>query len=168
MKIKKKFGRPSKYKKIDPAIIAILCQAGLTDVQMSKALQVTERTWNNWKNKNLEFFQSLKTNKAIADGRIEASLFQRAEGYSHPEDKIFLGKDNEPVIVHTTKHYPPDTAAAFIWLKNRKGWKDKVDMEAKVTEMPPLDYSKLSTKKLKLLKALMEEAKPVEEEENNG
>lgn len=28
-----------------------------------------------------------------------------------------------------TKHYPPDTAAAFIWLKNRAGWRDKQDIE---------------------------------------
>jgi hypothetical protein len=165
MKVKKKFGRPSKYEEIDPAIVAILCQAGLTDVQMSSVLRITERTWNNWKSKNLDFFQSLKTNKAIADGRIVASLFQRAEGYSHPEDKIFLGKDNVPVIVPTIKHYPPDTAAAFIWLKNRCGWQDKMEMKAEVTEMPAIDFSKLSTEKLRILKALLEEAKPDKKED---
>lgn len=127
MKVKKKYGRPSKFKKIDPAIIELLARSGYTDVEMAAILGVTERTWNNWKKKNEVFFQSLKDNKGIADGRIVASLFQRAEGYSHPEDKIFLGKDGAPVVVHTTKHYPPDTAACIYWLKNRRSseWKER-------------------------------------------
>jgi hypothetical protein len=29
------------------------------------------------------------------------------------------------------KYYPPDTAAAFIWLKNRRGWKDKQELDHK-------------------------------------
>jgi len=30
-------------------------------------------------------------------------------------------------VTEVTKHYPPDTAAAFIWLKNRRPdlWRDK-------------------------------------------
>jgi hypothetical protein len=130
---KKKFGRPSKYNKIDPAIVEILCRVGFTDKEMSAILGVTEKTWNNWKNKNADFLQSLKENKGIADGRIEASLFQRAEGYSHPEDKIFLGKDGQPVVVHTTKHYPPETIAAIFWLKNRQPtrWRDRKEFEVK-------------------------------------
>jgi hypothetical protein len=40
------------------------------------------------------------------------------------------------MIVPTTKHYPPDTAAAIIWLKNRQPerWRDKIEQEVKVTK----------------------------------
>ena len=33
-------------------------------------------------------------------------------------------------IVHYTEHFPPDTAAAFIWLKNRQPhrWRDKKEV----------------------------------------
>jgi hypothetical protein len=35
----------------------------------------------------------------------------------------------EIVITPTVKHYPPDTSAATLWLKNRQGavWRDKVE-----------------------------------------
>lgn len=34
-------------------------------------------------------------------------------------------------LTELTKHYPPDTVAAFIWLKNRqpKLWKDKIELK---------------------------------------
>lgn len=32
-------------------------------------------------------------------------------------------------ITPIVKHYPPDTAAAFIWLKNRAGWRDKQEVD---------------------------------------
>ena len=37
--------------------------------------------------------------------------------------------EGEVIITDITKHYPPDTAAAFIWLKNRQGWRDKQELE---------------------------------------
>jgi hypothetical protein len=60
-------------------------------------------------------------------------LYQKALGYSHPEDKIFIC-DGDPVIVPTIKHYPPDTMAASLWLRNRKSskWKDKTETDVNV------------------------------------
>lgn len=52
-------------------------------------------------------------------------LFQRAVGYSHPEEKVF--QYNGEIITHMiTKHYPPDTQAAQFWLRNRQPerWKE--------------------------------------------
>jgi hypothetical protein len=56
-------------------------------------------------------------------------------GYSHDAVKIFPdgGKDDQgnrtPLLVPYKEHYPPDTAAAIFWLKNRqkKKWRDKVE-----------------------------------------
>lgn len=122
-------GRPTKYGSIDIEQVKRLAELGLTDKQMAYALSISEATLNTYKEKP-EFLESLKQGKAISDERVERSLFDRATGYSHPEDKMFC--HNGIVIVEpTTKHYPPDTTAAIFWLKNRKPkeWRDKQEME---------------------------------------
>jgi hypothetical protein len=62
-------------------------------------------------------------------------LYRRAIGYSHPETHICVVA-GEVIQTPIVKHYPPDTAAAFIWLQNRRrgDWKhrreDSGDMTA--------------------------------------
>lgn len=56
-----------------------------------------------------------------------AALFQRAVGYSHPAVKFFFDKDAGRVVSQKyTEHYPPDTGACVMWLKNRqpKHWRE--------------------------------------------
>lgn len=125
----KKRGQPSKFEKVKDIVIR-LAKYGLTDKQMAEIIGVTEQTVNNWKKANPSFFESLKSEKEIADAKVERSLFERATGYSHAEDKIF-NDNGQPLVVPTIKHYPPDTTAAIFWLKNRKPaeWRDKQDVE---------------------------------------
>ena len=125
-------GRPTKYKEEYAEQAYKLCLLkNTTDADLAAFFDVDESTVNNWKQGYPEFFESIKNGKDIADAKVAASLFDRATGYSHPEDKIFLGKDNEPVIVPTTKHYPPDATSMIFWLKNRKPdvWRDKQELE---------------------------------------
>ena len=119
--------RPTKYKTEYEEQAYRLCLLGATDEEMVGFFGVTERTLNRWK-KRKGFCQSIKRGKLNADANVAESLYKRACGYEHPEDKIFC-TDGKITTVETTKHYPPDTAAAFIWLKNRAGWKDKSDIE---------------------------------------
>ena len=130
----KKAGRPTKYKAELNEKAFRLCLLGLTDDKLADSLEIDVSTLNVWKNKYPKFKESIKAGKEDADAKVAASLYERARGYSHPEDKIFCN-NGEITVAPTTKHYPPDTAAAFIWLKNRAGWKDKteVDNNAKVT-----------------------------------
>lgn len=123
-------GRPSKYRPEFAEQVFKLCLLGLTDAELAKYFEVDEATVNRWKQEHPEFCESLRRGKEDADAEVAQKLYERAKGYSHPEDKIFV-HDGQPVIVPTTKHYPPDTAAAFIWLKNRKSttWKDKQEIE---------------------------------------
>lgn len=107
---------------------------GSTDAQMADFFGVSEQTINAWKKVHPIFLESIKRGKEQADANIAHSLYHRAKGYSHKEDKVFAmgsdqeGNPKEPLIVETTKHYPPDTAAAFIWLKNRRrNWSDKTN-----------------------------------------
>lgn len=122
--------RPTSYREEYAEKARKLCLLGLTDVQLAEVFDVTEKTLNNWKHAHPEFFQSLKAGKEIADGEVAASLYSRACGYSHLEEKVFC--TNGEITTHETiKHYPPDTAAAFIWLKNRQPqiWRDKPEGE---------------------------------------
>jgi hypothetical protein len=126
----KKRGRPSKF---DPKMLAqakFLARRGCTDRDLAEFFGVDEKTINTWKAKHPEFLQSLKAGKHESDTAVERSLYERAMGYSHPEDKIFQ-YDGKPLVVPTVKHYPPDTVAAIFWLKNRRPerWREKVEHE---------------------------------------
>ena len=125
----KENGRPSKFEQVKDMLYK-MASYGMTDKQMADVVGVSEQTVNNWKLKDPNFLESLKAEKEIADARVERSLFERATGYSHAEDKIF-NDNGTPLVVPTVKHYAPDTTAAIFWLKNRKPkeWRDKHDIE---------------------------------------
>jgi DNA-binding XRE family transcriptional regulator len=108
------------------SVIKLLAEKGFTDAEMAQVFDVTEQTFNNWKKQRPEFFESLKEWKLKADEEVERALFERAKGYSHPEDKIF-NNNGEPLIIPTVKHYPPETAACVVWLANRQPNKWKKD-----------------------------------------
>lgn len=123
-------GRPSKYQPEVAEQAYKLCLLGATDKEMADFFGVAESTFHLWKKEHKEFSEALKRGKIIADANVAKSLYHRALGYSHPEDKIF-NDNGEPLIVPTTKHYPPDPTAAIFWLKNRKPaeWRDKRDVQ---------------------------------------
>lgn len=133
-------GRPTRYRKEFPLQAEKLCRLGATDVQLGDFFGVTEQTITGWKKKYPEFFASIKLGKMDPDDQVERALFQRALGYEHDEDKIF-NADGKPLVVPTVKHYPPDTAAAFIWLKNRRpaAWRDKKEIAIEAIDIgkPP-------------------------------
>lgn len=126
-------GRPTKYKDVDLEKVKLLAAKGWTDAEMAEFFDVDPSTWHRWKGKYEEFCESLKNWKEEADQRVERSLYERANGYSHPEDKIF-NDGGEALVVPTVKHYAPDTTAAIFWLKNRKPseWRDKQELDANV------------------------------------
>lgn len=123
-------GRPTDYKSEYAKQAEKLCLLGATDEDIADFFGVSARTIYRWKNVHEEFCQSLKVGKEKADDLVERSLYQRALGYVHDEDKIF-NDNGSPMIVPTKKYYPPDTTAAIFWLKNRRKeqWRDKHEVE---------------------------------------
>lgn len=121
-------GRHSGKDTVDMVLLQKLYRFGLDDKQVAEILNVTEQTINNWKKSDEKFFASLKSWKGEADEKVEKSLYQRACGYSHPEEVIyqFQGKI---IRANTIKHYPPEPISCIFWLKNRKRleWKDRWD-----------------------------------------
>lgn len=126
---KRKVGRPTSYRDEYAEQAYKLCLLGATDKELADFFEVSEQTLNAWKHKVPKFLESLKRGKLIADAEVAEKLYQRALGYSHPEDKIF-NDQGKPLIVPTVKQYPPDAGAAKLWLINRQGnkWRDKTDV----------------------------------------
>ena len=133
-KITKANGRPSKYTEKTADQAYRLCLLGYTDIELAKFFEIAESTLNRWKHDYPEFWECLKNGRENADAEVARSLYQRARGYSHREDKVFC--QNGEIIVHeTVKHYPPDTQAAIFLLKNRQPdkWKDKTEQDINLT-----------------------------------
>lgn len=76
------------------------------------------------------FMRAIKKGREEADANVGKSLYQRACGYSHPEDKIHVTKDGDVITIPTTKHYPPDATSCIFWLKNRRPdqWREKKEV----------------------------------------
>lgn len=132
----KKRGRPSKYEDISSRLIEIekLAMHGLTDKEMSDILGIAESTLNKYKLEHPDFSESIKRGKIVADLEVEKSLYKRAVGFEYEEIQQEGQNDGNggikiKSVKKTKKYIAPDTAAAFIWLKNRRGWKDKQDIE---------------------------------------
>jgi hypothetical protein len=121
-------GRPTKYQPEYDEQAYKLCLLGATDAKLADFFGVNEDTVHEWKKVHTSFSESITRGKDRADAEIAEALFHRAKGYSHAEDDIRTVAA-EIVITPTVKHYPPDTQAASLWLRNRQPqlWRDKVD-----------------------------------------
>ena len=129
----KKVGRPTKYKSEFCENAYKLCLLSAIDKDLADFFETSEVTINAWKKAHPEFLKSIKKGKIQADANVAEKLYQRACGYSHPDVHI-SNYQGDITVTDITKHYPPDTGAAFIWLKNRAGWKDKNETEIKVAK----------------------------------
>ncbi|GKV89289.1 terminase [Pectobacterium carotovorum] len=126
---KNKGGRPSAYREEFAEQARKLCLLGATDKELAEFFEVSEATINNWKLVHYEFLESIKRGKQIADGEVADRLYQRAMGFIAPDIDIRV-IENKIVETPLEKYYPPDTAAAIFWLKNRQKdkWREKQDV----------------------------------------
>jgi len=106
------------------------CLLGATDAKLAVLLSVNEDTIHEWKKVHPSFSESITRGKEVADAEIAEALFHRAKGYSHPEVNV-SNYQGQITLTPLTKHYPPDTQAASLWLRNRQSstWRDKIDHE---------------------------------------
>lgn len=121
---------------------------GLTDEQIAGNMGINVRTLYNWKKRNVQIFQSLKTNKELADIEVENALRKKALGFHETEQTVSTRKTveyengkrvreiTEPIVTEVEKYYPPDTTAQIFWLKNRKPeqWREKQEQKVDLTE----------------------------------
>jgi len=127
-KVKKKRGRGPKYIPEFCELAERACMLGAINADLARKFGVHLATIKRWMKKYPDFRASIIKGRETADEEVAISLYKRATGYSHPDVHIssYMG---QVTITPIIKHYPPDTAAAFIWLKNRRPdlWRDKTD-----------------------------------------
>ena len=116
-------GRPTDYKEEYNEQVYKFSLLGATDEQIADFFDICTSTLNNWKKIYPQFLASIKRGKLNADAEIAQALYHRAKGYRHPKVHVSNYR-GQITLTDLTEHYPPDTAAAFIWLKNRAGWRD--------------------------------------------
>ena len=127
----------SKYETdVKPRLVEIEAwkRDGLTDEQIYINLGISKQSFYKYKEKYVDFFDSLKKGKEVADIEVENALFKRAIGYRYKEKikevKEIDGKKTV-FIKEVEKEMPGDVGAQIFWLKNRKSskWKDKQDID---------------------------------------
>ena len=124
-------------------LVEMWARDGLTDEQIAEKLDISVASFYNYKNEHLEFLESLKKGKEVADYEVENALFKKALGYNAKVKKAFKVKEvlyeNGKKLKETERieyaedevHIPADTTAQIFWLKNRKPnvWRDKQEIE---------------------------------------
>ena len=124
-------GRPTKYKVEYDDLARGIFELGATEEEAAKILKVSVPTFEEWKKRHPKFLKAIIEGKDSFDVRmVEGALKHRALGYTHDEEKVFCAHGE--ITTHTVKkHYPPDTAAALFWLRNRDRdrWKDKQEID---------------------------------------
>jgi len=153
---KKKMGRPTQYNPIKHNKQAHeLAELGATNDQIAEALNITTETLNQWRIKYPDFSDSIKSGKDKTDDEVELSLLSRAKGMKVKkvrviqigDERIEVDGEGRKFVVKSVRkemsedEIPPDTAAAFIWLKNRRRdtWRDKHDLELTGRDGAPLE-----------------------------
>lgn len=124
--------RPSKFKPEFVEQAQKLCALGATDEDLADFFGVNRATIWRWAQSNEEFCSTIKAGKAIADSRVEMSLYHKAIGYTFDSVKVFMPANAPaPVYAPIREHVAPDTTAMIFWLKNRKPqeWRDKQEMD---------------------------------------
>jgi transposase-like protein len=125
-------GRPTKYSEDLSKQAYKLYLLKATDEEVADFFGVCVATLFNWRGEHPEFLEATTRGKTQADAEVAEKLRERALGYSHKAVKIFMPAGAEkPVYAEYTEHYPPDTQAASLWLRNRQPekWRDKTDHE---------------------------------------
>ena len=132
-------GRPPKYRPEFAERVTDLCLLGATNEELAKVFGVDDATISRWLDKTPEFRSAVKQGRELADMKVARALYLKATGqWTRPAVKIATRIEILPNgteiksehIVPYVEHFPPDTAAAFIWLKNRQPhrWRDKKEV----------------------------------------
>lgn len=148
--------------------------AGATDFEITEEFGIDQRTLYKWRARDPQFAAALTLAKDVADGRIEASLYQKAHGYTYRSEEIKV-VDGVVVRVPTVTHVPPDTTAMIFWLKNRQRahWTDQQDVnitasvDLKGGDLRAIALAMLATMKAGLMAPIIdheEQATPINSE----
>lgn len=149
-------GRPKKITKAIAEQIQFLLAHGITEEKAAEVLGLERSTIYRAKS-DPQFCNAVLESKSAANKEIVKSLYLRAIGYSHPEEKVFCSEGNI-VRAETMKHYPPDVGAITLWLINcdRENWRKEIQHEEnRPNNKPPMIrlFSKIDGKEAAAIRA---------------
>ena len=131
-------GRPTDYRPEYVDQVEGLCKLGATDEDIANFFDVCVSTIDTWKNKYPEFLGAIRNGKELADIRVAEALYKKATGYTYETEA-----PTRDGPVKLTQYAHPDTAAAFIWLKNRRRdkWSDTRREEISGPDGKPIEVN---------------------------
>lgn len=92
---------------------------------------VNRSTYYDYYNNDEDFKNSVDSISDQALDFVESKLFERINGYEHPEDKVFNNNGVE-MVVPVIKHYPPDPTSMIFYLKTKgkkRGYIEKTEID---------------------------------------
>jgi transcriptional regulator with XRE-family HTH domain len=141
-----------------------MARAGLTLEQMAEELGIASGTMDKWRAKHPELKDAMKPGVDFVDALVEGSLLKRALGYEVVEvirERVPVGFNGTvptrwamKITKRLSKHVPGEVGAQCFWLKNRKGWRDSIDMKHSGAITTRQDFSALSDDELRQVVAL--------------
>lgn len=125
----RRVGRPTKFEAWMPRVAVVIGRLGGTQPDLAEAFSIDLRTVERWMAEGATFCRAVKVARGSLDDDVERSLYERAMGFEHDEEKIFCS-EGDIVRADTRKKYAPDTVAAIFWLKNRRPerWRDRKEI----------------------------------------
>lgn len=130
---KKERGRPTLLnKQLKEIAVRLASEKGMTIKEMASKLGIGRSTLFLYLQQDKDLLDAVKGAMEMADDLVEISLYRRATGYTHAEEKIFYDSERGRVVrAKTVKHYAPDTGAAQWWLRNRRPeqWSEKPEVD---------------------------------------
>jgi len=94
------------------------CLLGGTNAGLAELLGVGPRTIDRWIADIPSFAKAVREGRAVADGRVARSLYERAIGCRRTMERTVLHEGEEKTLTSTVQ-LPPDTQACIFWLRNR-------------------------------------------------
>lgn len=162
-------GRPSEFKPEYVNQAYKLALLSLTDTEIANVFDVSESTLNLWKKQHSEFSESITRGKESADANVADRLYQRAMGYEH-DDVHISTFEGDVIITPIRKHYPPDTQAASLWLRNRqpRKWRDKQEHVLSTDPENPIRIENIPTDARRQIRQAFEQSRFETPVHNNG
>lgn len=140
-------GAPGLYTEDHPAQAFKFCLLGCRDVDLADLFEVTVKTIGEWKVQYPEFREAILAGREEADANVVNAMYESALGFEHDEEKI-MQHEGSVIRADTRKKYPPNIAAATLWLLNRQKqrWRDQRRVE--VSGSLTLDMKELTDEEL--------------------
>lgn len=148
-------GRIGKYKAEYAPQIYRLALLGLTDAKIAEYFEINPSTFALWKNNQPEVKKQLTRGRVDSNLKVVSALYEKAIGYSHPDTVVLtktvkhydeegkcISSETVPMIVPTTKHYPPDSFACLkiLGIRQREEWTDIIKIDHQIHSDININY----------------------------